>query len=127
VSNKTGCASAHPVFLRHLPEELAHRGFEAIGFKALVEPATVAGATIAAAFFIAQLTHGFLLGLGLLLFGAGERINHPRRSEIVRSEIVDCSGTTEINPWEPSLFGASLDALGIGLVAVSLLLAVFAP
>jgi hypothetical protein len=67
------------------------------------------------------------LGLGVLLFGAGERINHPRRSEIVRSVIVDCFGTTEINLWEPGFFGASLDTLGIGLVALSLLPAVFAP
>ena len=86
-----------------------------------------AGVIIAAAFFSVLLTHGFLLELGLLLFVAGERINHPRRSEIVQSEIVNSSITTEINPWEPKLFSLSLDALGIGLVAVSLLLAVFAP
>jgi hypothetical protein len=86
-----------------------------------------AGAVIAAAFFAAQLTHGFLLGLGLLLFGAGERVNHPRRNEIARGEIVGSSITTESNPWKPNLTGLSLDAFGIVLFAFSLFLAVAAP
>jgi hypothetical protein len=58
-----------------------------------------AGAIIVVVFFMAQLTHGFLLGLGLLLFGIGERINHPMRSEIVRGS----SMTTESNPREPQI------------------------
>jgi hypothetical protein len=86
-----------------------------------------AGAIIAAVFFIAQLTHGFLLGLGLLLLGLGKQINHPQRSEMVRGGIVNSSIAIGIDPWEPNLFGLSLVAIGIGLVAVSLLLAVFAP
>jgi hypothetical protein len=86
-----------------------------------------AGAIIAAAFFMAQLTHGFLLGLGILLFGAGERINHQQPSEIVRDEIVDSSITNKSNPREPNLFGLTLDALGIVLIVVSLFLVMLAP
>jgi hypothetical protein len=87
----------------------------------------VAGAVIAVTFFIAQLTHGFLLGLGLLLFGIGERINHPMRSEIVRREIVGSSITTESNPREPTGLGISLDVIGILLVGIGLFLTVLAP
>jgi hypothetical protein len=86
-----------------------------------------AGAVIAVVFFMAQLTHGFLLGLGLLLFGTGERINHPMRSEIVRGEIVGSSITTESNPREPKGLGVSLDAIGIGLFGIGLFLVVLAP
>lgn len=86
-----------------------------------------AGAIIAVAFFIAQLIHGFVFGLGLALFGAGEQINHPRGSEVVRGKIVNSSIKTGINPREPDFFSLSLVAIGIGLVAISLLLAVFAP
>jgi hypothetical protein len=85
------------------------------------------GVIIALAFLVAQLTHGFLFGLGLLLLGTGERINHPRRSEIVRDEIVSSSTATEGNLWQPNPFGLSLDALGVGLFTVGLLLAIFAP
>jgi hypothetical protein len=80
----------------------------------------VAGVVIIVTFFIAQLTHGFLLGVGLLLFAIGEGINHPTRNEIVR-------GSTESTPWEPNGLGISLDAVGIGLIGLSLFLVVLAP
>jgi hypothetical protein len=86
-----------------------------------------AGAVIAVAFFIAQLTHGFLLGMGLVLLGVGERINHPARSDFVRGEDSHSSITTESDPREPNLSGLALDILGIGSIGIALLLMVFAP
>jgi hypothetical protein len=87
----------------------------------------VAGVVIIVTFFIAQLTHGFLLGVGLLLFATGEGINHPTRNEIVRGEIVASSISTESTPWEPNGLGVSMDAVGIGLIGLSLFLVVLAP
>ena len=86
-----------------------------------------AGAVIAVAFFIAQLTHGFLFGLGLLLFGTSERINHPMQIELERGEIVRSSVTIESSPREPTGLGVSLDAIGICLLVISLFLMVSAP
>jgi hypothetical protein len=88
-----------------------------------------AGVIIAVIFFVAQLNHGFLFGLGLLLFGIGERINHPVRSKLPRGESGGSSSTsvTESYPREPTGFGISLDTLGIVLIGISLFLAVLAP
>lgn len=57
---------------------------------------------------------GFLIGLGLLFFGAGEWANHP--IQLKRSGGV----TTESYPWNPwhsYCFGLLLDVVGIGLLA----------
>jgi len=86
-----------------------------------------AGAVIAVAFFIAQLTDGFLFGLGLLLFGTGERINHPMQFELKHGVIVDSSVNTESSPREPTGLGVSLDAVGIWFLVIGLFLMVFAP
>ena len=75
------------------------------------------GAAIAVAFFIAQLTHGFLLGMGLLLFGIGERINHSGRRDIVPAEI----------SREPNVVGLVLDVFGTVLFGIGLFVTVFAP
>jgi hypothetical protein len=66
------------------------------------------GAIIAVIFFVA---HGFLFGLGLLLFGIGERINHPARSKLPHGDSGGSSSTsiTESYPREPTGFGISLD------------------
>jgi hypothetical protein len=88
-----------------------------------------AGAIIAVIFFVAQLNHGFLLGLGLLLFGIGERINHPMQSKFPRGESVGSSSISiaESRPREPTGFGISLDTFGIVLIGITLFLAVLAP
>jgi hypothetical protein len=86
---------------------------------------TIAGAVITVTFFILQLTHGFLLGLGLLLFGIGERINHPMRSKMDRGR--GSSVTIESDPRDPNGLGFSLDAIGIGLFMIGLFLMVMAP
>jgi hypothetical protein len=74
-----------------------------------------AGAAIAVASVTAQFVPGFAIGLGLLFFGAGEWVNHPRRTEIVRGEMPGSYITTRSNPWKPKPFGLLLDAVGIGL------------
>jgi hypothetical protein len=87
----------------------------------------VGGAIIAAAFFVAQLIDGFLLGLGLLLFGAGERIKHHRCNESMRYDVVESCNAYEMKCEEANCSALLLDAFGIELVVVGLLLAVFAP
>jgi len=47
----------------------------------------------------------FLLRLGLLSFGIGERINHPMRSEMERGKIAGSSITIESNPRDPNGLG----------------------
>jgi len=69
----------------------------------------------------------FLLRLGLLSFGIGERINHPMRSEMERGKIAGSSITIESNPRDPDSLGLSLDAVGIGLFMIGLSLVVLAP
>jgi hypothetical protein len=86
-----------------------------------------AGAITVVAFFIAQLTHGFLLGIGLLLFGVGERINHREPRGIVSTEIPGSSITTESYPRDPNLAGLALDVIGIVFFGIGFLLMVLAP
>jgi len=81
----------------------------------------VAGGLIAVGAVPAQFVAAFLIGLGLLSFGIGEWINHPQRTEIARSKIVNIYTKTRTNPWKPKVFGIGLDALGIGLFALGLL------
>jgi hypothetical protein len=73
---------------------------------------TAAGAIVSVVFLIAQLIHGFLLGVGLLLFGIGGWINHPVRQQM-------CRNTNSV--------GLALNDVGIVFVGLSLLLMVFAP
>jgi len=49
----------------------------------------------------------FLLRLGLLSFGIGERINHPMRSEMERGKIAGSSITIESNPRDPNSLGTA--------------------
>jgi hypothetical protein len=49
----------------------------------------VAGGLIAVAAVSQQFVAAFLIGLGLLCFGIGEWINHPQRTEIARSVVVN--------------------------------------
>jgi hypothetical protein len=74
-----------------------------------------AGGVIAVGAVSAQFVAAFLIGLGLLAFGAGEWFNHPPRTEIARSNIVNIYAKTRSNPWKPKVQGILLDALGIAL------------
>jgi hypothetical protein len=47
-----------------------------------------AGAVIAVAAVPAQFTAAFLIGLGLLLFGAGEWVNRPRQTQVKGTKVV---------------------------------------
>jgi hypothetical protein len=57
---------------------------------------------------------GVLIGLGLLLFGIGEWVNHP--IQMKRSGGV----ITESYPWRLSFFGVLLDVIGVGLFGFGL-------
>jgi hypothetical protein len=86
-----------------------------------------AGAVIAVIFFIAQLTHGFLFGIGLLIFGIGERINHREPRDIANSDISTSSTTIARDYPEPNRIGLALDGVGIFVLGIGVLLSVFAP
>jgi hypothetical protein len=79
----------------------------------------IAGGLIAAAAVPVQFTSAFLIGLGLLLFGAGEWVNHARRTQIKGAPGV---GTYKVtgNPWKPTVTGILLDVLGVGLFGFGL-------
>jgi hypothetical protein len=86
-----------------------------------------AGAIVAVIFFIAQLTHGFLFGIGLLMFGIGERINHREPRDIANSNISTSSAASASDYPEPSRIGLALDVVGIFVLGIGVLLSVFAP
>jgi hypothetical protein len=73
-----------------------------------------AGAVIAVAAVPAQFTAAFLIGLGLLLFGAGEWVNRPRQTQVKGTKVVGIFKVTG-NLWKPKVHGILMDALGIGL------------
>jgi hypothetical protein len=81
----------------------------------------IAGGLIAVAAVPGQFVAAFLIGVGLLSFGVGEWINHPRRTEIARPGVVSIYARTKSNPWKPQVRGILLDALGIGLLGLGLL------
>jgi|SRR5450631_4500082 hypothetical protein len=74
----------------------------------------VAGGLIAVAAVSQQFVAAFLIGLGLLLFGAGEWVNHPRQTQVKGAKVVGISKVTG-NPWKPKVHGILLNVLGIGL------------
>jgi hypothetical protein len=74
----------------------------------------VAGGLIAVAAVPAQFTAAFLIGLGLLLFGAGEWINRPRQTRVKGAKVVGLYKVTG-DPWKPKVHGILMDAGGIGL------------
>ena len=75
---------------------------------------TVAGGLIAIAAVPVQFISAFLIGLGLLFFGAGESINRAKRIDIKGSTVVGLYKVTN-NPWRPTALGLILDAVGIFL------------
>jgi hypothetical protein len=77
----------------------------------------VTGGLIAIAAVPAQFISAFLIGLGLLFFGAGESINRARRTDTRGSAVISLYKVTH-NPWRPTLLGLILDALGIFLFGV---------
>jgi hypothetical protein len=74
-----------------------------------------AGGLIAVAALWQQFIAAFPIGLGLLSFGVGEWINHPPRTEIARSVVVNIHTKTGSNSWRPTVLGVILDGLGVGL------------
>src|SRR5271154_2805290 len=74
----------------------------------------IAGGLIAVAAVPAQFAAAFLIGLGLLFFGAGEWVNRPRQSQVKGAKVVGIYKVTG-NPWKPKVQGLLMDALGIGL------------
>lgn len=77
-----------------------------------------AGALIAAASAMRPFVAGLLIGLGCLIFGVGEWINHPiqmKRSGGVFTE------SYPRNPKQSYGFGLLLDAIGVGLFGLGLL------
>ena len=79
----------------------------------------VAGGLIAVAAVPAQFTAAFLIGLGLLFFGAGEWVNRPRQTQVKGAKVVGLYKFTG-NPWKPKVHGILMDALGIGLFGLGL-------
>jgi hypothetical protein len=75
-----------------------------------------AGGLIAAAAVPARFVAAFLIGLGLLFFGAGEWVNHPRRTEVKAAKVLALHKITS-NPWKPKVHGILMDSLGIALFA----------
>jgi hypothetical protein len=80
----------------------------------------VAGGLIAVAAVSQQFVAAFLIGLGLLLFGAGEWVNHPRQTQVKGAKVVGLYKVTG-NPWKPKARGILMDVLGIGLFGLGLL------
>jgi hypothetical protein len=74
-----------------------------------------AGGLIAVAALWQQFIPAFPIGLGLLFFGVGEWINHPPRTEIARSVVVNIQTKTRSNSWRPTVLGVILDAFGVGV------------
>jgi hypothetical protein len=74
----------------------------------------VAGGLIAVPAVSQQFVAAFLIGLGLLLFGAGEWVNHPRQTQVKGAKVVGIYKVTG-NPWKPKVHGILLNVLGIGL------------
>jgi hypothetical protein len=75
-----------------------------------------AGSLIALAALWQQFLAAFPIGLGLLSFGIGEWINHPPRSEVARSVVVNIHAKDGSGSWKPTILGVILDALGVGLL-----------
>jgi hypothetical protein len=73
-----------------------------------------AGGLIAVAAVWQQFFAAFLIGLGLLLFGAGEWVNHPRQTQVKGAKVLDLYKVTG-NPWKPKVQGILMDGLGIAL------------
>jgi hypothetical protein len=80
----------------------------------------VAGGLIAVAAVPAQFVAAFLIGLGLLFFGAGEWVNHPRQTQMKGAKVVGLYKVTS-NPWKPKVHGILMDGLGIALFALGFL------
>jgi hypothetical protein len=79
----------------------------------------VAGGLIAVAAVPAQFFAAFLIGLGLLLFGAGEWVNHPRQTQVKGAKVVGLYKVTS-NPWKPKVHGILMDGLGIAFLALGI-------
>ena len=79
----------------------------------------VAGGLIAVAAVPAQFFAAFLIGLGLLLFGAGEWLNHPRQTQVKGAKVVGLYKVTS-NPWKPKVHGILMDGLGIAFLALGI-------
>lgn len=86
--------------------------------------AIAAGAVIAVPAVTTGNTPAFLCGVGLVLFGVGEFINHPRRSQLLGNEFGDVVGTRTSRARDPRLFGYALDVGGLALLVygISLLI-----
>jgi hypothetical protein len=63
----------------------------------------------------------FLVGLGLMFFGAGQTVNRPQKTEIFRGDTVGSYITKRTNPWKAKPFGLALESLGILCFAAGLL------
>jgi hypothetical protein len=89
----------------------------------------IAGGLIAAAAILQQFIAAFPIGLGLLLFGAGEWVNHPRQTRGNGSSKVVGIYKVTGNPRKPKVHGILMNVLGIGLFGLGLfrLLAPTAP
>jgi hypothetical protein len=79
----------------------------------------IAGGLIAVAAVPGQFAAAFLIGLGLLFFGAGEWVNHPRQTQVKGAKVVGIYKVTG-NPWKPKVHGILMDALGIGLFGLGI-------
>jgi hypothetical protein len=79
----------------------------------------IAGGLIAVAAVPGQFAAAFLIGLGLLFFGAGEWVNHPRQTQVKGAKVVGIYKVTG-NPWKPKVHGLLMDALGIGLLGLGI-------
>jgi len=61
-----------------------------------------------------------VLGIGLILVGLGEWINHPRQTRITPPNAYLPQGIVTGHPWRPKFLGVVLDLLGIAAVGYSL-------
>lgn len=79
----------------------------------------IAGGLIAVASAPVKFVPGFLVGLGLLVFGVGQWIDHPIRSSLSHGFKVTAY------PWSPTFFGVVLSLVGVGLAGFGLWRLVF--
>lgn len=60
------------------------------------------------------------IGLGLLLFGAGEWLNRPPKKEKQTVEGLIGFKVVDAHPWQPNALGVVLDVLGVALFGLGL-------
>jgi hypothetical protein len=102
------------ILREHIKDEIVMESFSKWDLEHWWKLMAMAGALLAIASAPTRFGPGVLMGLGLLLFGAGQWNNHPIQTKRSGGQIV------ESYPWHPYFFGLLLITIGIGLFCFGL-------